>query len=84
MAQAKSPLHLCFFLGFIKSTDHRPTIQPTTDQLSTDPSNTNPTTHSIIIFGKLDNRNIYFAEQAQLGKHIIILRCIIQKVYWFP
>ena len=33
------------FTGFIKSTDHRPTDQPTTDHLLTNPPNNRPQTH---------------------------------------
>ena len=55
----------------------------TTDQLTTDPP-AQGLTESIIIFERLDNRNIHFTEHKQLEKCITILRYIIQKVYWFP
>ena len=64
--QAKSLPQTCFFLGFIKSTNHQPIDQMITDHLPTDPPTHRPPSQrfaeSIIIIEKLDNRNMFILQ----------------------
>ena len=57
-------------------TSYPPTYRPPTQQLA----------ESIIILERLDNRNMFILQNTStaLGKHITILRYIIEKVYWIP
>ena len=68
------------------STDP-PTNRPLTTYLLTHRPPTQRLTESIIIFRRLDNRNIFIFQNTRTARKIYtvtILQYIIQKVYWFP
>ena len=58
------PKHI-FFQGFIKSTDHQPTNQLTTDYFPND-SPTPRLVESLTIFERLGNRNMFILQNTNI------------------
>ena len=81
-AQPKSLPQTCFFLSFIRFTDHWATGHSPTNPLTTGPTIRWISNH---IWKTRQMETYSFCrKQTQLGKFIAILQYIIQKVYQFP